>query len=112
VGQNRYFSMANIEKILENAKIEVVVVDVNNFFDLLDKKFKAFEAEITKIKNQQPIEEEVLSREEAKQLFGVSDPTLNEWRKKGLISGRKIGNRVYYLKTEILQSLKKFEKNG
>jgi hypothetical protein len=47
-----------------------------------------------------------LSREEAATILRISLPTLNEYTKKGLIQGRKIGTRMLYLEADIKSAVK------
>jgi len=49
-----------------------------------------------------PVEERPLSIKEACELLGVTEPTLRDWRKKGLVRYRKIGDRYYFLRSELI----------
>jgi len=57
-------------------------------------------------------DEELLTREETANILGISLPTLNEYSKKGIIPAYRIGSRVRYKKSEILNSLESFQKYG
>ena len=46
-------------------------------------------------------EEKMYSIDEVAEKFNVSDTTLWRWSKQGLITRKKIGNRIYYPETEI-----------
>lgn len=50
--------------------------------------------------------EELLSIEEVCQIFNVSKVTLYKWKKKGLIPYYKMSRRVYFKKSEVVDSLK------
>ena len=54
-----------------------------------------------------PEEPEYITRKETGQILGVSLVTLNEWSKTGIVQGYRIGSRVRYKKTEVLNSLTK-----
>lgn len=54
-------------------------------------------------------EEELLSREETSSLLKINLSTLWRWTKDGKLSAYGIGNRVFYKKDEILNSLIKIE---
>ncbi len=54
-------------------------------------------------------EEELLSREETSNLLKINLSTLWRWTKDGKLSAYGIGNRVFYKKDEILNSLIKIE---
>ena len=43
---------------------------------------------------------ELLSVEEAKKLFGVSENTLWRWRKRGYLEGVPVGGRIKYLRSD------------
>lgn len=47
-----------------------------------------------------------LSQTEAASLFQVTVQTIINWSKKGIITKYKLGNRVFYLKSELLQAAK------
>lgn len=52
-----------------------------------------------------PLREELLTREEAAQLLGITLPTLRDYTKRGLVAGYRIGTRVRYKRSEVLGSL-------
>nr|WP_288210132.1 helix-turn-helix domain-containing protein [uncultured Dysgonomonas sp.] len=45
-----------------------------------------------------------LSQTEAANLFQVTVQTIINWSKKGIITKYKLGNRVFYLKSELLEA--------
>jgi excisionase family DNA binding protein len=52
-----------------------------------------------------PPPEELLTREEAAQVLGITLPTLRDYTKRGLVVGYRIGTRVRYKRSEVLGSL-------
>ena len=52
--------------------------------------------------------EDLLTRQKAMQLLDVGSATLDRWSKLGLINRYGIGGRVYFKKSEIINSLIKF----
>lgn len=54
-------------------------------------------------------EKEIMTRKEVKDLLQISYPTLNTWTKQGKIKAYKQGVKIYYKRSEIINSLK--EKN-
>lgn len=52
-----------------------------------------------------PTPEELLTREEAAQLLGITLPTLREYTRRGLVTGYRIGTRVRYKRSEVVNSL-------
>ncbi|MBD8348961.1 MAG: helix-turn-helix domain-containing protein [Prevotella sp.] len=51
-------------------------------------------------------EKDRLSQVEAANLFQVTVQTIINWSKKGIICRYKLGNRVFYLKSELLEAAK------
>jgi hypothetical protein len=49
--------------------------------------------------------EELLTRKETAELLSISLPTLRNYVKRGLVNEKRIGSRVLYIKSEILDSL-------
>jgi hypothetical protein len=58
---------------------------------------------LNKYQPQQP--KEYLSRNEVSKMLGVNLSTLHNWNKKKILVPVGIGNRVYYLRSEIEASL-------
>ncbi len=52
-------------------------------------------------------DEKFISRQETATLFGVSLVTIWQWERKGIISGFRIGNKVLYRKSQLLEALRK-----
>lgn len=52
-----------------------------------------------------PDPEELLTRQQAAQLLGITLPTLREYTRKGHLSGYRIGTRVRYKRNEVLDGL-------
>lgn len=58
------------------------------------------------LKKYQPLQpKEYLSRNEVSKMLGVNLSTLHNWNKKKILIPVGIGNRVYYLRSEIEASL-------
>jgi|GEM_PF-6322959 len=49
---------------------------------------------------------EVLSSKEVCAMLGISAPTLIKYRKEGKISGKRIGGKIFYIKSNIEKLLK------
>ncbi|WP_431107733.1 helix-turn-helix domain-containing protein [Winogradskyella poriferorum] len=69
--------------------------------DSIKKELENFKLELSKSN----FNEVILTREEACKLLSIDLTTLWSYTKKGKLPSRKIGNRVYYLKSEILEVL-------
>ncbi|RTY89635.1 helix-turn-helix domain-containing protein [Flavobacterium sp. GT3R68] len=64
--------------------------------------------ELKKISNifKQPSQEnELLSREETSKLLKVSYTTLFNWNREKILEAKKIGRKVFYLKSEVFNKL-------
>ena len=75
--------------------IEFAKTYANKIIDSKPEPIKAQEAE-------QPI-----SQNEAAKYLGKSRQTMIAWRKKGIIKGHTMGGRVLFLKSELLEAMKK-----
>lgn len=51
-------------------------------------------------------QEELLTRKEAANMLKITYPTLNNWTKVGILKPHYKGRRLYYKKSEILNSSK------
>ncbi len=54
--------------------------------------------------NEQP--EDLLSTEDIQRMFNVSKVTIYKWKKKGILPYYKMNSRVYFKKSEVIDSLK------
>jgi len=52
-------------------------------------------------------EKEILSRKDLMDMLGKSSPTIWKWVKLGLIREHRLNRTVYYLKSEVLEDIKK-----
>jgi excisionase family DNA binding protein len=86
-----------IEKITEAHLIKVINMVIQTQFEELKK-------DIQKVRDQ----DELLTRDEAAKLLKINISTLYNWTRKGKIPSYGIGYRVYYKRSEILNSLVKF----
>ena len=77
------------------------------------EKLSLIEKELEAIKkNYQPIApEELMTRHETAAYLKVSLTALWDWNKKGILSSYRIGNRVYYKRSEILGILDRSRKH-
>jgi excisionase family DNA binding protein len=58
----------------------------------------------------QPDDEKLLTREETAKILLVSLVTLWDWTRKDFIPAYRIGNKVRYKKSEVLEALQKMNK--
>lgn len=65
------------------------------------RELEKFKKELSKSNS----DEILLTREETCELLSINLSTLWSYTKKGKLPSKKIGNRVYYLKSEVLEAL-------
>jgi excisionase family DNA binding protein len=58
----------------------------------------------------QPEQDELIKVSQACELLNVSSVTIHAWKKAGLIPFYRISNKVYFKKSELIDSLKKARK--
>ena len=51
--------------------------------------------------------EELLTTDQTAALLGITRPTLREYRRKGYVTGYRIGTRVRYKRNEVLDNLQR-----
>ncbi len=80
-------------------------LDAETFFNEMDSIKKRL-GEIS-LKQAQPEkdEKEYLTRQDVASIFGITLPTVSAWTKHGILKGKKIANKVYYLKSEVHEAL-------
>jgi len=48
----------------------------------------------------------ILSQDQVSEMLGVSKQTLRKWNRKGILTYRQLGGRVYYLESDIVEKIK------
>lgn len=88
------------------SKVEIIQITPSELFSIVSDSVKK---ELDKFKQELDLSnsnEILLTREETCNLLSINLSTLWSYTKKGKLPSKKIGNRVYYLKSEILEALK------
>lgn len=87
----------------ENLKFE----DLPKAVELLLQKVESLEIELKTIKeNFQPkVPMELMTRNQVSEFFHIDLSTVHNWTKRGILKSVGIGNRVYYMRKEIEESL-------
>lgn len=76
--------------------------------DLLGEITKAVRTELdARTPTTTPPAEELLTREQAAQLLGITLPTLRDYTRRGYVTGYRIGTRVRYKRNEVLDNLQR-----
>jgi hypothetical protein len=92
---------------MENA-IMLQNVSLKELEQLIERVVKAQLEEFRKeVAEEKP--DELLTREETYKLLKIDSSTLWHWTKKGKVTAYGIGNRRYYKRSELLQSLVKLK---
>lgn len=75
--------------------------------DLISESVKEqFNALSTSLKDNEPKnEKEFLTRKETASFFNVSMVTIHEWQKNGILKVYKMGNRSFFKRAELLETL-------
>ncbi len=82
----------------------LVVFDIDDLERIIEKLFGKY---IQPYPTQQTDNDELLQIQEAAKMLEVSISTLHTYKKNGAVPFHRIGRRVYFKKSEILESLKK-----
>lgn len=88
---------------METKVLQITNVDANTFFSKIDE----LEDSIIKIveKSNENNKDKLLTVKETAKFFSVSDVTVWQWTKKGLLTAYKIANRKYYKQSEVENAL-------
>ena len=78
----------------------------NNILNGVDYRLKEF---LSKNKSPQKDDEELLTIDETLKILKCSKQALWNWRKSGILPSYRMGNRVYYKKSDIFSKLVKQE---
>lgn len=84
-------------------RITVEYIDVDSLLDLIGD---LIERKLHKLDLSPPDNSEYLTRIELSKWIKISLPTINDYTKKGILKAYRIGGRVLYQKSEVVESLK------
>ncbi len=84
--------------------IQLIQITTKQLQDIISSVVKP-ELEQLKKEYQPKTPAELITREEVKDLFKVNYSTINAWSNSGKLKRHGIGNRVYYKRSEIEESL-------
>jgi predicted RecB family endonuclease len=96
---------------MQNKNNEMLVqLSTNDLFQLIKEAVKEELNKITNVIQLNPKEKEnepeLLTRRQTAELLKVSETTLFLWDRDKKLENKKIGNRVYYLKSEVINKIK------
>ncbi|MEP0133358.1 MAG: helix-turn-helix domain-containing protein [Eudoraea sp.] len=78
--------------------------------NLIDEKLKAQLEQLKKLLDQLQDSDVLLSRAETCKFLKIDSSTLWAWTNKGKVTAYGIGNRRYYKRTELIESIKPLNK--
>ncbi|MFT6945598.1 MAG: hypothetical protein ACJARP_000003 [Vicingaceae bacterium] len=85
--------------------IQLVQVSPTELVNLINEELVIHIENLLNQLSKHPQEKEVLTRKDCAELLGVSLVTLHDWNKKGIITPYKLGNRTFYKRSQIMESL-------
>ncbi|MDO6436285.1 helix-turn-helix domain-containing protein [Cyclobacterium sp. 1_MG-2023] len=86
--------------------IQITQLSPEQFEEAIRKAVRSQLETLKKEINPQQPKEEYLSRKEVSELLKIELSTLHNWCKKGKLHPYGIGNRVYFLRSDIEKALK------
>lgn len=93
-------------RAMTNADFTAVQVQGITVEQLL-QQFEELKNIVSQIGTPQPLEKDkLLTRHETADFFGVSLVTLYNWTRDGVVKAYRVGNKVRYRQTEVLEALK------
>ena len=89
---------------------EILQLENLNGQDFKNEIIETVKNEFQKLTTTSQDKDKLLSRQETADLLSVSLVTIWDWTRKDLIPAYRIGNKVRYKKSEIIESLQKMNK--
>jgi excisionase family DNA binding protein len=80
-------------------------LSIDEFLDLIKKSVSEAISSHHKEEETQVKSDDLLSIEDIQKIFNVSKVTVHKWKKKGLLPFYKMNRKVYFKKSEVLDSM-------
>lgn len=80
-------------------------LSIDELIDLIKKGVSEAISSNPKKESQQVVSDDLLNIEDIQKIFGVSKVTVHKWKKKGLIPFYKMNRKVYFKKSEVIDSM-------
>jgi hypothetical protein len=104
--------MGQTKTSMQIQTIQITQLSPEQFEEVMNKVVKSqFEAILKQIPQEQK-KEDYLTRKQVSLLFQIPYSTLHNWCKKGKLKPYGIGNRVYFLRSDIEKALKPLNQEG
>lgn len=87
--------------------VQFIQTTPNQLAELIDEKLKKSLEQLKKELLDKDANDELLSRRQACEFLQIEQTTLYHWTKAGKIISYGIGNRRYYKRSELIESLKR-----
>ena len=87
------------------SEVKIIHTTPSELCSIVSNSVKKALDEYKKEQNKSTSKDQLLTRKHTCEFLGINLSTLWHWTKKGKLNSKKIGNRVYYLKSEILEAL-------
>lgn len=87
------------------SKEQIILTTQSELLSLISKSVKAELLAIKKDLETSQKSDPLHTRDETCEILDITRSTLYLWTKSGKIQSKKLGNRVYYLKSDILKAL-------
>ena len=96
---------------MQNKNNEMLVqLSTNDLFQLIKEAVKEELNKITNVIQLNPKEKEneseLLTRKQTAELLNVQETTLFLWNRDKVLEHKKLNNRVYYIKSEVINKIK------
>ena len=80
--------------------------------DLKDLITNCIKSEFENHKPEPPKDDSLITTNEVVKILGVSKPTLHKWKMEGLIPFHRIGTRIRFKKSEVVEAVQTVKKHG
>jgi excisionase family DNA binding protein len=87
----------------QNQTIQLLNITTNDLTNLIKEGIKSELSEFKNSINPESLESPHLTRRETAKYFGVSLNCINDWTRKGILKSYKVGQRVFFKRSELLQ---------
>jgi excisionase family DNA binding protein len=90
----------------------LVVLDYPTLENLMNHTFEKMLQGMNDVMNLKPIKEsldgiDLIDMEETLSILKVSKMTIHNWKKKGIIKSHKMGRKLYFKKSELMEAVKR-----
>jgi DNA-binding transcriptional regulator YiaG len=88
---------------MQNQSIQLLNITTHDLTNLIKEGIKSELTEFKKSINPESLESPHLTRRQTAEFFGVSLNCVNDWERKGILKGYKVGQRKFFKRSELMQ---------